>query len=114
MLIPTVAIGSMYLGPTFAVTQSLVGARDRALAGAIMLFIINLIGLGGGPVLTGIFSDAFKARLLGHGLSEAAATAEGLRWALCAMTGVNVWSALHYLRGARALREDLARAAAAA
>jgi hypothetical protein len=113
LLIPTVAIGTMYLGPTFAVTQSLVGIRDRALAGAIMLLIINFIGLGMGPLLTGMFSDAFKARFVAQGMSEAAATAQGLRWALCAMTTVNVWSALHYIRGARSVRADLALASAA-
>jgi MFS family permease len=113
LLIPTLALGSMYLGPTFAVTQSLVGARDRALAGAIMLFIINLLGLGFGPLLTGMFSDAFKAHFAGQGLSEAAATAQGLRYAMCAMTVINVWSALHYLLGARSVRSDLALAAAA-
>ena len=59
-LIPTVAIGTMYLGPTFAITQSLAGIRERALSGALMLFIINLIGLGLGPVLTGMLSDALE------------------------------------------------------
>ena len=69
LLVPTVAMGAMYLGPTFAVTQSLVGVRDRALAGAIMLLIINLIGLGLGPVVTGMFSDAFNARFAAQGMS---------------------------------------------
>ena len=39
---------------------------------------------------------------------NAVATANGLRWALCAMMVVNVWSALHYMLAARTLRKDLA------
>lgn len=108
LLVPSTAIGAMYLGPTFSVTQSLVGIRDRALAGALMLLIINLIGLGLGPWLTGMLSDALKAHFLDGGASDRAATADGLRWALCAMTAVNVWSAFHYVRAARSLRDDLA------
>lgn len=114
LMVPTVAIGAMYLGPTFAITQSLVGIRERALAGALLLFVINLIGLGLGPLLTGVFSDMFNARLVGDGMSEAAAGAQGLRWSLCMMVCVNVWSAFHYMRSASALREDLRTAAAAA
>jgi sugar phosphate permease len=111
LMIPTVAIGAMYLGPTFAITQSLVGIRERALAGALLLFVINLIGLGLGPLLTGVLSDVFKARMTGDGISEAAAVAEGLRWSLCVMVCVNVWSAFHYIRSASALRKDLQTAA---
>ncbi len=114
LMIPTIAIGAMYLGPTFAITQSLVGIRERALAGALLLFVINLIGLGLGPLLTGVFSDVFKAHLAGDGMNEAAAVAEGLRWSLCVMVCVNVWSAFHYMRSASALREDQQTAAAAA
>jgi len=110
LLIPALAIGSMYLGPTFAIGQALVGARDRALAGAVLLLVVNLIGLGLGPLLTGVFSDVFRARFMGQGLNETSATMEGLRWSLCVMTVVNVWSTFHYMRAAKTLREDLALA----
>jgi MFS family permease len=108
LMVPAGAIGAMYLGPTFAVTQGLVSVRERALAGAIMLFITNLIGLGLGPLLTGVLSDVLKGRYVSQGVPELTATADGLKWALCAMTVVNVWSALHYLLAARTLRRDLA------
>lgn len=103
LLIPTWLIGSMYLGPTFALTQNLVSIRERAVAGAVLLFIINLIGLGAGPWLTGVLSDAFRSGLIDSGTSEQIATAEGLRFALLAMTCVNVWSAIHYFLAARHL-----------
>ena len=108
LLVPALAMGSMYLGPTFAITANLVGARERALAGALLLFIINLIGLGLGPLLTGMVSDMFKSHFTGRGLAEAAATAEGLRYALSVMVCVNLWSAFHYMRSARTIREDIA------
>jgi len=110
MLVPGLAIGAMYLGPTFAIGQSLVGAGERAVAGALLLLAINLIGLGFGPLLTGVFSDLFRARFLGQGMDDAHATMEGLRWSLCVMTFVNVWSTFHYMRAARTVREDLATA----
>lgn len=82
--------------------------RDRALAGAVLLLIINLIGLGFGPLLTGVVSDALRARFIHDGMIDAHATMQGLRWSLCVMTFVNVWSTFHYMRAARTLREDLA------
>jgi MFS family permease len=106
LMVPAVGIGSMYLGPTFSIAHGLVGARERALAGALLLFIINLIGLGMGPVVTGWLSDVFKNHLVSQGLPELAASATGLRRSLCAMISVNVWSSLHYMRAARTVRED--------
>ncbi|MEO1406029.1 MAG: MFS transporter, partial [Pseudomonadota bacterium] len=46
-----------YLGPMFAVTQKLVEPRMRATAAALMLFVVNLIGYGGGPPVIGWISD---------------------------------------------------------
>ncbi|HKU42806.1 MAG TPA: hypothetical protein VJR89_31825, partial [Polyangiales bacterium] len=69
--------------------------------------IINLIGLGLGPLLTGALSDLIGARFVIAGRAPAAASGEGLRWALAIMTLVNLWSAWHYARAARTLRADL-------
>ena len=41
--IPAGIAGPMYLGPTFAMTQTLVKPHMRAMASAILLFILNLI-----------------------------------------------------------------------
>lgn len=106
-MIPALAIASMYFGPTYSITHGLVGARERALAGALLLFIINLIGLGLGPLLTGILSDVLKNHFVSQGEAPLVAAANGLRWSLATMVCVNVWSAFHYMRGARTLREDL-------
>lgn len=107
LMFPAGVLGAMYLGPTFAVTLRLASVRERALAGAILLLIINLIGLGLGPVLTGAVSDLIRSRFSEQGVPIEQATAEGLRWALAVMTFVNIWSAWHYLRAARALRADV-------
>ncbi len=64
---------AIYLGPSLAVTHSLVDAHKRALASAILFLILNLIGLGGGPLLVGAISDYLSAD---YG-------AESLRYAFC-------------------------------
>jgi MFS family permease len=114
LMVPATALGAMYLGPTSAITQSLVGVRERAVASALTLLVINLLGLGLGPLLTGVLSDLYKQQLMSAGSTELLATAEGLRWSLITMGAVNIWSALHYMLAARTLREDLARARARA
>ena len=107
LMVPSQLLGYMYLGPSFTMTQGLVGIRERALAGAVLLLIMNLIGLGLGPTLAGWLSDVFRASLAGNGIDSTVATAQGLRYALCVMTLVNLWSAFHYVIAARSLREDL-------
>ena len=46
-----------YLTPTVTLVQNAVSARRRTLAGAILLLIMNLIGLGFGPTWVGALSD---------------------------------------------------------
>jgi MFS family permease len=99
-LIPTF-LGADYLGPTFALTQGLVGLRMRALASSILLFILNLIGLGLGPQLTGILSDVFSAYTdLG---------VDSLRMALVCVLLVNIIATLFYWMAGRDLVKDMAR-----
>lgn len=99
LLVPTL-LGSYYLGPTFALTQGLVGLRMRAMASSILLFILNLIGMGLGPSVTGIISDLLAATPVG---------AESLRWALLIVLSFNVLSTGFYILAGRYLREDMAR-----
>ncbi|MDH3641342.1 MAG: MFS transporter [Gammaproteobacteria bacterium] len=90
-------LGGMYLGPSFAMTQALVTLRMRAVASAILLFMLNIIGMGLGPYLVGIASDL---------LAPSFAT-DSLRYALCLAVLVNLWATVHYFLGARSLRGDL-------
>jgi MFS family permease len=94
-------LGAYYLAPLFAMTQAMVGLRMRALAASIILFITNLIGMGLGPLITGIITDVLNAYT---GLGS-----ESLRWALVCVLTANVAAAVLYLYSARYLREDLER-----
>jgi MFS family permease len=48
---------NLYTGPTFGMTQSLAPLAMRASASALLLFIINIIGLVFGPTTVGMLSD---------------------------------------------------------
>ena len=50
----------MYLGPSFAIAQTLAPINMRAMSTAIFFLVLNLIALGGGPTLTGILADHFE------------------------------------------------------
>lgn len=90
-------MGNAYLGPSFAMTQALVSLRMRAVASAILLFVLNLIGMGLGPYFVGILSELFEPTM---GI-------ESLRYALCLAVLVNLWAGVHYMLGARSMRGDL-------
>lgn len=112
-----IALAAAYLGPSIASTHRLVGLRERALASAFLLLILNFIGLGLGPMFTGAMSDLFKEYFVSQGIAEKVALADGLRWSIRVTLLINLWSALHYYLAARTLREDIetgnrARAAA--
>jgi predicted MFS family arabinose efflux permease len=95
-------LGGFYLAPSFALNQSLVSVRMRSVASAILLFIINIIGLGLGPQTVGLLSDFFREQY-GN---------ESLRYALICLSVVNIWTALHYFLAGRTVQADLAKAAA--
>jgi MFS family permease len=101
LLFPVSLLGGLYLGPTFAMTQTLVPPHMRAMASAILLFIINIIGLGIGPQAVGLVSD-----WLSHTYG-----ADSLRYALLLLVLIfSAWSIVHYTLAARTLRLDLSRA----
>ena len=51
------ALASAFLAPAFAIVQNGVGASQRATTSAILLFTLNMIGLGEGPLFVGMVSD---------------------------------------------------------
>jgi len=53
----TSMLTAFYLGPVIAVCHSLVNAKMRAFTSAILFFVLNLIGLGLGPLVIGYVSD---------------------------------------------------------
>lgn len=92
-----VFLGAMYLGPTIAMTHGIVSLRMRALASSILFFVLNLIGLGLGPLFTGFLSDRLVPR---YG-------DDSLRYALIFVVLVYVWSTFHYMMAGRTIRADL-------
>jgi len=79
-------MGSVYLPPTYAMTQGLVEVKMRTVASALLLFVINLIGMGLGPVLAGAISD-YLTPTYGQ---------NALAYSLLALSLLNVWAAAHY------------------
>ena len=59
LLVPYM-LNHLYFGPTFASVQGLVPPEARAIASATLLFAMNLIGLGLGPLLFGVVSDLLR------------------------------------------------------
>lgn len=64
-------LNNMYLAPAIAVVQNGVPPRNRGTSGALLLFILNLIGLGGGPFYVGVVSDMLKPHYGVHALTYA-------------------------------------------
>jgi MFS family permease len=98
LLVVPVLLGTLWYGPVYATAQSIVDPSMRATASALLLFIINLVGLGLGPVAVGVMSDLFAGPL---GLGSA----EGVRWALMVSAALGVvsfwlfWRARHTIAG---------------
>jgi predicted MFS family arabinose efflux permease len=121
LAVPTM-LNSLWYGPVYSTIQGLVHPRSRATAVAVMFFVLNLIGLGGGPLLIGFLSDVFAAQHAGIGALDAfkkacppssndamclAARAEGVRLSL-AWTGLLGFLGLFcFLMARRTVRQDL-------
>ncbi len=82
------ALGGVYLGTNFAMLQSQLPVEMRAVGAAINLFVLNIIGLGLGPLTVGIISDA----------TAATAGVDSIRYGLLAMIIVMFWGGLHEWR----------------
>jgi len=76
-LIAVTSLGSTSIsGPFLAIIQSIVPERMRATAVAVTFLFANLIGMGLGPLVTGVLSDTLQA----------SAGQQSLRYALLALT----------------------------
>jgi len=93
-------IGSLWYGPVYATGQSIVPPHMRATASAILLFIINLIGLGLGPLAVGALSDVLSN---GMGLGSA----DGVRWALILSTLFGFVAFALFWMARRTIREEM-------
>ncbi len=94
-IIPAFA-GNYVIGPTIAMVQTLAPVQMRAVASAIKMLCLNLIGLGLGPLLVGTLSD-----LLSPHYGE-----DSLSVALAYFSLVGLWGAAHFWLCARALEKQ--------
>lgn len=88
---------SMFLGPTIAMAHALVGPRYRALSSSVLFFVLNIIGLGFGPLTVGAISDALAPSL---GVNS-------IRWAIMSTSLAAFIGAGFYFNAARYVRGDL-------
>ncbi|HEY2661288.1 MAG TPA: MFS transporter [Caulobacteraceae bacterium] len=89
----------VYFAPIVAVAQSLVAAPMRAFTTATLVLVVNLIGLGLGPLFTGAISDLLTSR---YGLG-----ADGLRYAMLSALVCAPAAAFAFWRSAKWVMQEL-------
>jgi predicted MFS family arabinose efflux permease len=97
----------MYLAPALAVVQNSVKPSQRTMSGAILLMVLNIIGLGGGPTMVGILSDMFGKQAAAGGLDATAAAAQGLQTAFYWVTPFYLVAVGFLLLQARAIDREI-------
>lgn len=94
---PAMLCSLFFVGPTYALVQSLARLRMRAQAAALVLLTMNLIGLGVAPLVVGALNDALSLRF----------GDEAVRYSLLATGATSLWAVVHSLLAARTVRADL-------
>ncbi len=94
------AIG-FYLGPSFALAQTLAPLSVRALSTAVFFFILNMIALGFGPTVAGVLSS-----MLTSVFTEELA----LRWSLTIVSLSGLLGAWYFYQVGRRIPADWANA----
>jgi predicted MFS family arabinose efflux permease len=84
-------------GPIFAAIQTMIAPGMRAMSIALVYLFANLIGMGLGPLATGVLSDAFQAT----------AAAESLRYALLVLCPGYLLGGWALWRASRTITLDL-------
>lgn len=105
-------VGLIYASIAYTAAQELVGVRMRSFAAAFTLLCLTLLGIGLGPWVTGLISDAFLSQgapALGETYSLAQ-QADALRRALYVILILNVLSIPPLLWSARTYVADVEKA----
>ena len=87
-------LGGAYIGTNFALLQSHLGVEMRSVGAAINLFLLNIIGLGLGPLFVGIISD----------LTQPTFGIDSVRYGLLFTVVIMVWGAAHQYRVGQLLK----------
>lgn len=91
----------MYLGPCFAIAQTLAPINARAMSTALFFFVLNIIALGGGPTLVGIVSQMYTDEM---------GSAEALRFSLTLLIVPYVLSVATFYWASTTIKRDWAAA----
>lgn len=91
---------NIYIPAMFSTNQNLARLNMRATASAIMLFIVNIVGAGLGPLLVGALSDFFAPE---YGIAS-------IRYALLCSLSFGIVGSVLLLMSSRYLEADLKRA----
>ena len=87
----------IYLGPSFAIAQTLAPIHMRAMSTALFFFILNMIALGGGPSFAGWLIDVFA-----NYYNEL----DAIRYAMSATALIFVFSILSFMIVSKNLPKD--------
>jgi MFS family permease len=90
-----------WLGPSFAIAQTLAPINMRAMSTALFFFILNMISLGGGPSFTGWMIDIFN---------KTNEEIESIRYAMSVTSLLLIPSMISFLIVSRLLPKDWAKA----
>jgi MFS transporter, Spinster family, sphingosine-1-phosphate transporter len=95
-------VNGLYLAPCYALMQNLAAVHSRATATGVLVFAVNLIGAGLGPLLLGALSDVLHAHF----------GEQSLRYAFFSLVPIYVAAAVVFALIAAPLKRDLADARA--
>lgn len=102
------ALNAVWYGPIFATVQGLVPPDQRATAAAVHLFVVNLVGLGLGPLAFGAISDLLNTGWsLGGWTAPGLGPEEGLRFALLGGTALALLALGCFWRASRTIGAEL-------
>jgi MFS family permease len=87
---------NVYFAPIVASAQMLVAPQMRAFTSAVLVLIVNILGLSLGPLVAGAISDALQP----------AFGADSIRYAILASIGVSAIAALCFFRAAHHLAQE--------
>jgi len=90
-----------WLGPSFAIAQTLAPVNMRAMSTALFFFILNMLSLGGGPTFTGWMIDIFN---------KTNGEIESIRYAMSVTSLLFIPSIICFLAVSRLLPKDWAAA----
>ena len=100
---PAHILNTQYLGPRIAICHTLFAPNMRASASAVLLFVINMNGLGLGPLVMGALSDAYIP-IFGE---------ENLRYAMLTALTMGTSGVFFFWMAHRTLLEDISKTEAA-